>query len=124
MFTEIKNVRQIKGEPKRRWFSDEDLELIVWLGRGNSIIGFQLCYEINGKPKALTWQAHDGFLHSGIDDGESRPGYYKATPILIPDGTFDKESIGRRFAASGGNLPDGIADFVVGKIMEYSTLKT
>lgn len=74
MFTEIQNVRQIKGEPRRRWFSDEGLELIVWLGRGKSIIGFQFCYEINQKPKALTWQQHDGFLHSGIDDGASRPG--------------------------------------------------
>lgn len=90
---------------------------------GDKIIGFQLCYEANGKVKALTWQEHDGFLHSRIDDGEGRPGYYKATPILIPDGTFDKEKIGKRFAKSSGTLPHEIADLVQCNIAGYNTLK-
>ena len=31
VLTEDLNVRQVKGEPRRRWFSDADLDLIVWL---------------------------------------------------------------------------------------------
>ena len=124
MFTEIPNVRQVAGEPNRRWFSDGDLELIVWLGGQNRIIGFQLCYEIHRKPKALTWQENGGFRHAGIDDGEDRPGRHKATPVLIPDGTFDKENIGKRFAQAGQSLPDEIADFVKSKITEYRTGRT
>jgi len=84
MFSETPNVRQIKGEPRRRWFSDEDLELIVWFGEDDRIVGFQLCYEIEKQPKALTWRESGGFLHSGIDDGENRGRHHKATPILIP----------------------------------------
>jgi hypothetical protein len=121
MFTEIPNVRQIKGEPKRRWFYDADLELIVWFGRWNTIVGFQLCYQADRKPKALTWHEHDGYLHSGIDDGEGRPGRHKATPILVPDGAFDKDTIGERFVRSSGSLPRKITDFVRTKIAEYET---
>jgi len=118
MFSETLNVRQIKGEPRRRWFSDKDLELIVWLGEKDRILGFQLCYEVETEPKALTWYEDKGFLHSGIHDGEGS-GWGKMTPILIRDGIFDKETIQKRFALSSPGLPKEIADFVAGKLAEY-----
>ena len=40
MFCEILNTRQIGGEPKRRWFVDEDLELITWFGEDEGLSGF------------------------------------------------------------------------------------
>jgi hypothetical protein len=118
MFYEIMNVRQIEGEPKRRWFVDGDLELIIWLGEGDRIVGFQLCYEKEKVPKALTWQEDKGFLHSGIDDGDLR-GYPKPTPILIRDGVFDKKNVEKKFAASSVSLPKEIADFVKAKLAEF-----
>lgn len=121
MFKEILGVRQIKGEPKRRWFSDGDLELIVWLDENDGIVGFQLCCEVDKEPKALTWYENKGFLHSGIDDGDSRVGAYKPSPILISDGVFDKKTIEKRFAASSPSLPEEIADFVKRKLAEYKT---
>ena len=120
MFRETPNVRQIKGDPKRRWFTDDDLELIVWFGKENRIIGFQLCYEIERQPKALTSQETDSFFHNGIDDGEQWPGGHKSTPILVPDGIFDKENAGKRFARSSQSLPAEIAEFVTRKIAEYN----
>ena len=121
MFIETHNVHQIKGEPVRRWFTDNDLELIVWLDKQKRIIGFQLCYEINRKLKALTWHENGGYLHSGIDDGENKPGHHKATPVLIPDGEFDKENIIKRFALSVASLPVEMTKFVTNKIKEFET---
>lgn len=124
MFRETPAVRQIKGDPKRRWFTDDDLELIVWLGNEDKIIGFQLCYEIERQPKALTWQETDSFFHNGIDDGEQWPGCHKSTPILVQDGIFDKTHVGNRFARSSQSLPAEIADFVKNKLAEYKPEKT
>ena len=118
MFIETPNVRQIKGDPKRRWFTAEGLELIVWLGEKDSIVGFQLCYDTPRKPKALTWDQKKGFLHTGVDDGDDK-GWHKPTPVLVPDGQFDKIAIGKRFAEARESLPKETADFVSSKISEY-----
>ena len=114
MFREIANVRQVEGEPKRRWFVDDELELIVWF-ENKKIVGFQLCYEKDKESKALTWHKNEGYLHSGIDDGD----LWKATPILVPDGVFDEERVEKRFASSSATLPDEIADFVKGKVAQF-----
>lgn len=119
MFNEVRNVSQIKGEPRRRWFDDKDLELIVWFDERDNIVGFQLCYEIDNEPKALTWQEGRGYLHTGIDDGNSYTGPYKPTPILVRDGMFDKETVEKRFASSSAGLPKEIADFITAKLAEY-----
>lgn len=121
MFTEVPDTRQIAGESRRRWWIDSDLELIAWFDKDNRIIAFQLCYEINGVEKALTWREKHGFFHSGIDDGEGRPGRHKSTPILILNGIFDKETVGKRLARSAQGLPGDIASFVQQKITEYKT---
>jgi len=42
MLREVPNVRQIKGESKRRWFSDDYFDLIIWLDETDEIVGFQL----------------------------------------------------------------------------------
>ncbi|OGV58051.1 MAG: hypothetical protein A2283_16030 [Lentisphaerae bacterium RIFOXYA12_FULL_48_11] len=123
MFTEVPDVRQITGEPRRRWWIDADLELIVWFDKNNRMIAFQLCYTIDGHQKALTWRERHGYFHSGIDSGENRPGRHKSTPILIMNGIFDKETVGNRLTKSAQGLPGEIASFVQQKISEYRTGK-
>ena len=43
---EIVDVRQVPGEPKRRWFSSDDIDLIVWLDDSGAPVSFQLCYDV------------------------------------------------------------------------------
>ncbi len=119
MLYEILNVRQIEGEPFRRWFMDEYFDLIVWLDDRNEISGFQLCYDRLKNQHALTWQRESGYQHSRVDDGEGRPGKYKATPILISDGFFPKDEIARRFCQVSRNLEKKVADLVYEKIVQY-----
>ncbi len=40
-----------------------------------------------------------------VDDGEQRPGKYKASPVLIPDGLFDTRRIHAAFLEISHTLP-------------------
>lgn len=118
MLREIRDVKQVPGEPRRRWFSDEAFDLIVWFEPEDQIIGFQLCYDKGTGQKALTWLKGDGYQHSRIDDGDN-PGKMKASPVLETNGHFDRRGIGRRFAENKGDVPEKIADLVYDRIMHY-----
>ena len=119
MLREVTNVRQIPGDPPRRWFSDEFFDLIVWFAPDKTVHGFQLCYDIANKPRALTWFKDLGYTHDGIDDGEPPGGLTKASPILVPDGLFDTTHIAAKLAAADGELPCDIRELVLAKIREY-----
>lgn len=118
MLREIRDVKQVPGEPRRRWFSDENFDLIVWLGPEDQILGFQLCYDKETGQKALTWLNGDGYQHSRIDDGDN-PGKMKASPVLEANGHFDNEGTARRFLESKGDVPEKITDCVYENITRY-----
>jgi hypothetical protein len=119
MLKEVKNVRQTEGEPRRRWFDDEYFDLIVWFDKDDSIWGFQLCYDREHKPRALTWTKRYGYKHAGIDDGEHSWGGSKSSPVLVADGLFDSGPIGKKLAADSGELPKELKDFVLWKVREF-----
>ncbi|MBD3305737.1 hypothetical protein GF339_05090 [candidate division KSB3 bacterium] len=121
MLQEYTQVRQIEGEGKRRWFSDEYFDLIVWYDSDETqITGFQLCYDIGHAPRAFTWQQDTGSTHHRIDDGENRPGKFKATPVLVPDGRFAAETIAHRFQQASRQISPALAQFIYAKILQYS----
>ncbi len=117
MLTEVKNARQIPGEGHRRWFRDGYFDLIVWY-RDDKIEGFQLCYDTRDKPRAITWRASSGYSHDGIDDGE-RSFAMKMTPILVPDGTFEKDVIAERFKEASGTIDKEISSLVHRVLKDY-----
>ena len=119
MLQEIPHVQQIAGEPQRRWFTDPDLDLIVWLRESTQIVGFQLTYAKNHSPHALTWRQSYGFRHDCVDEGEDRPGRYKSSPILVPDGAFDNRSTLEQFSQAAAYVDTWIVEFVSQKLMEY-----
>ena len=119
MIKELKNVRQITGEPRRRWFEDEYFDLIIWLDKDDSVWGFQLCYDREKKPRALTWTKAHGHKHTGIDDGEHVWGTSKVSPVLVADGAFDAPSVAKRFEKAAAEMPHALASFVLAKVKEY-----
>lgn len=77
------HVRQISGERQRRWFYSDDFDLIVWLNGDGAFAGFELCYDKQQAEHSILWDPAGGFRHMAVDDGESRPGRYKATPMHV-----------------------------------------
>lgn len=121
MLKEIRDIRQIPGEPTRRWFSSETLDLIVWYDAREQPVGFQLCYDLGGKERALTWRSPSTFAHTGVDNGESRANRNKGTPILVADGKFDHGSVVGKFSDDAREIPAAITGLVLEKIALYAT---
>jgi len=119
MLKEVRDVRQVPGDARRRVFSSGDLDLTVWIDERDEITGFELCYDKDTNERAVRWSREEGFLHQKVDDGENRPGRYKSTPILVPDGVFPAEKISRLFQENSRDIDRTFAEFVYRKLLEY-----
>jgi hypothetical protein len=86
----------MSAEPRRRWFIDEYLDLIVWYSPDDEIIGFKLCFDKDSNERALHWMHPSTSTRHRVDDGESNP-TCKGTPILLSDGMFGRYTIADRF---------------------------
>jgi hypothetical protein len=117
--TEVRHVQQVPGEPGRRWFSSDNLGLIVWCDDAGSPIAFRLCHDKGRSERALTWTPDRGFSHMAIDDGEEGVGIrHKSTPVLVADGIFHANRVCDLFAESSAQLPPEIVEFVAAKLRE------
>jgi hypothetical protein len=114
-----KYVKQIPGEPRRRWFEDNYFDLIVWENELGQIAEFQLCYDKLHNQRSLIWKEQIGYMHNKVDDGENKPGRYKATPILIDDGVFDFVTIAEKFKYKSKDIDTKVSTFVFNKIKKY-----
>ena len=110
-------VRQVLGEPRRRWFASERCDLIVWLRDDGAPEGFQFCYDKDGDERALSWRPHLGLSHMKVDYGgdvtDSR-----GTPLLVPDGAFDPARMLRLFESEASQVPPEVAALVTDKLRE------
>ncbi len=103
---------------ERRWFAGAGMELIAWFDDEEEVVGFQFCYEKQGRELAITWRRGKGFQHSAVDSGEQNPTRKKA-PILAADEPFDAEYVSARFEAVGVDVPGPIAHLVAEKLRGY-----
>ena len=119
LLRELPDTRQVDGEPKRRWFSSLDLDLIVWLDDSDAPTGFQLCYDKSHGERALTWHAGRGFDHMAVDDGEQNPAQHKSTPILVADGELDCTRVKRMFVDASREVPADLRALVTAALDRY-----
>ena len=124
MLKEVSYIRQIEGEPRRRWFEDEYFDLIVWFDQDGGILEFELCYDKTKSQRALRWESAGHYAHFRVDDGEHHAGRGKASPILLRDNRFDREKVLRRFELESAGLEAGIARLVQQKIAQCPLRKT
>jgi hypothetical protein len=59
-----------------------------------------------------------------VDDGEHRPGKYKASPILVADGLFDARRVYSAFLEASHTLPEDIAQYVLCALQRHPNLDT
>ena len=100
-------------EPCKRWFTDHETDLFVWLDNDNNIIKFQVCYNKGKNEHALTWVKEQGFSHHAVDDGEEKVMKMKKSPILVQDGLVNLQDINDMFSSIGRELPAFIYNFVL-----------
>jgi hypothetical protein len=55
MLREIPAVRQDRADLKRRWYQDDFFDLYTWHAADGTLLSFQLCYDVRGRERALTW---------------------------------------------------------------------
>lgn len=120
MLKETKPVRQIPGEPFRRWYKDSETDLIVWLDK-HRVVGFQLIVPNGIERAVITWAEGRGLSLSGLDDGEGRAGCPKMTQVLVKVQSFDGMAASRHFKAVSGELPSGLVHLIEQKIAEVET---
>jgi hypothetical protein len=118
MLKELVDVRQIPSEISRRWYRDDNLDLIIWYDR-EGIYGFQLCYNKMLDEHSFTWKRGLGYSHNRIDYGETRPGR-NAVPLLVTDGFFEKDPVLSELIRSSTEIEPSIVDLVVEHIKEFS----
>ena len=121
MFREIPGVKQIPGEPLRRWFSCEAMDLFVWTGESGEVVSYQLSYDKPHLEKALSWSVERGFSHDDVDDG-SRPGRHPGSPMLVADGEFAASRVLVLFQANANALENDLQEFIVSGISRHFNL--
>ena len=118
MLLELRNVEQVPGEPRRRWFFSHEQDLLVWLGDDGAPLGFQLSYGKYRNEHAIRWKAGHGFTHHRVHDGESGP-LTSDAPLLSADGAFNAPRVLMRFLELSAEMPPELADFVAARLREH-----
>ncbi|MBM3462321.1 MAG: hypothetical protein FJX76_09490 [Armatimonadetes bacterium] len=116
MLRELEGVRQRKGEPRRRWFTDNEHDLIVWFDPDESIRGFQFCYDRRRNEFAVTWMSTDGYTHEQVQHGA---GGYDRLSVLVPSDLRMPGEIPDRFREVAQGIDLGLAEFVYYKLIDF-----
>jgi hypothetical protein len=117
MLKEVKATRQNQGEPFRRWYTDNDTDLIVWL-KQYEIVGFQLTVPAGTERDVLTWHEGKSPRVEGLDDGEGRPGRPKMSPMLTQRHGVVPTEILHHFREVAAELPSGLSALIERQIGE------
>jgi len=118
MLREIQGVRQDNPGLKRRWYQDDFFDLYTWHSPDGKLVGFQLCYDLPGRERAITWHRQHGFSHNKIDGG-GVAGRMGGTPLLVADGRFPHRLVRGRFVRRSATLDMATRKLILDKMREY-----
>jgi hypothetical protein len=118
MLKEYNKVSQEKSaQGKRRWFNSKNLDLIVWYKSDDkSILGFQLCFNLDQDEYAFTWKEEQGADLSKVDSGESFGPYKNLSPTLTEGEKTPYEKFIKIFKENSENLEEEISSLVLEKL--------
>jgi hypothetical protein len=122
MLSELHKVPQ-ERQGFRRWFADDELDLIVWYSESGEINGFQLCYDLSGRERAFTWKHNTGLRHAAVDIGDQSP-LADRSPILVYEPIAPVEKVVADFNARAETLDPHIASFVATTISGFRRRKS
>lgn len=114
---EIADIKQGSSDIRKRWFSSDAVDLVVWLDQYNGLVAFHLCYDKSHSERAIVWRGKGKVLvHHSVDDGESEPGKYKASPILIEATKLPLKIIREKLLLESSELPPVILADVLARL--------
>ncbi len=102
----------------RRWYQDEFFDLYVWQRADGTLTGFQLCYDLRGRERALSWRLKHGFSHSRVDHVHVT-GRMSGTPLLAGAAHFPHRLVRLRFEAAAAPLDPAVRRFIIDKMREF-----
>ncbi len=106
MLQELQNVRQIRGEGLRRWFIDDDLELILWYDFDRKLEGFQICYDKMAGTRTITWKKVTQA------EGETKS-------ILVSDSPYNKSRLLALVERSSESLEKDLRSFIMKRLESH-----
>jgi len=111
---EVRAVVQTPGEPPRRWFAAESLDVQFWLDDRGAPTGFQLAWRDGGMTRALTQQPGAALVVERVDEG-SRHGQGMAQSAILQafDEDYDLALLLPRFQAASAALPAALRRHVL-----------
>ena len=118
MLREIQGVRQDNPGLRRRWYQDEFFDLYTWHAPNGRLAGFQLCYDLPGRERAITWHRQHGFSHDLIDGG-GVTGRMRGTPLLVAGARFPHRVVRERFVRHAATLDAATRKAILDKMREY-----
>ena len=102
---------------EKLWFTEESIDLFVWLSEGKEITKFQITYDKPNSEKSYTWSKGQQTTHMEVDEG-SQPGKHPSSPILVNEIPCDEERLLNVVKQHKNALPTNIYKFIKEKITE------
>ena len=119
MLRELRDVRQIPGESRRRWFVSDYFNLVVWYDDDDArVSGFHLHYDRGRDERVFVWDAegHRGALrHCEVDDG-LQAGGMKMTPVFTRARAADPRAVAERFERESPEIERPLVELVLEKL--------
>lgn len=106
MLQELKDVKQIKGEGFRRWFVDNDFELILWYDPMKKLEGFQICYDKMAGTRTITWKK--------VVTPEG-----KMKSVLLSDGPYNRSRLLALAEHSTRDLEESLRSFILNRLESH-----
>ena len=120
MLRELENIKQVVGDPRRRWFTDDYFDIIVFYDQDDKPLGFHLCYCKNENERILVWKKNAGYQHGSVDAGKIFFGRRKGSPLMVSDGLFEKPTVTEYFHTAKSGIDSVVADFIENRIAEHN----
>lgn len=117
MLREIGYIKQTHGQPFRRWFNDELLDLFVWQEEGGRITGFQLCFDKQTHERALTYSEADGYALDNVHTEESS--LDMGSPVLRRGVELPFPHLLALLAERGAGIDSRVFRYVMEKLEAY-----
>lgn len=105
----------------KRWFSDANHDLFVWLNADGQVMAFQFSYDKTGNEHLLSWNKSYGYSHDRIDDGEDVHMHIKMSPIMVPNGTVNCAQVAETFRSVSELLEPELVEFIYRKLRGYGS---